>query len=101
MTMRLVGLTLAAMLAGCEGGTAAKDAAQAACVRQPGAPAVPTMAFQDYLATRPTPDEFRARFSEITLVMPGDAATRDLRLDCSRFFGNTGEDGHVVSGRFG
>jgi len=95
-------LAMAMTLAGCDRGPAAAGGAQgAACAVQPGAPAVPTMAFRDFLATRPTPEEFRARHPGITLVMPGDITTRELRLDCSRFFADTDIEGRVVGGRFG
>jgi hypothetical protein len=99
---RFMILAVAAMLAGCDGVAASAGATQdAGCAAQPGVPAVPTMAFRDFLATRPTPAEFRARYPHMTLVMPGDITTRELRLDCSRFFADTDIDGRVVAGRFG
>lgn len=99
---RILVLAIAAMaLAGCTRDAGAGSTATRACVAQPGAPAVPTAAFRDYLATRPTDAEFRARYPNITLVMPGDIATRELRLDCSRFFADVGIDGRIVGGRFG
>jgi hypothetical protein len=105
MTMRLAVLAIMIALAGCDRGSANPGAApattEAACVRQPGMPAAPSAAFRDFLATRPTAQAFRARYGGITLVMPGDIATRELRLDCSRFFADTDNDGHVAGGRFG
>lgn len=102
MMTRIVVLAIAVALAGCDRPPAAAGAGQgAACMTQPGAPGVPTVAFRDYLATRPTQADFRARHPGITLVMPGDIATRELRLDCSRFFADTDIEGRIVGGRFG
>ncbi len=99
--LRLLALAAAAALAACDDLAATADPAREACVRQAGSAGVPTMAFRDVLATKPTPAEFRARFPDITLVMPTDVATRELRLDCSRFFADPDDAGHVVAGRFG
>jgi hypothetical protein len=102
MTMRSILLATTVMLAACNRDVAAGSAAEGACVRQPsGMPATPSASFRDFLATRPTPAAFRAHYTDITLVMPGDIATRELRFDCSRFFADTDNDGHVVGGRFG
>ena len=94
-------LAVAMTAAGCDGGGPATGSAPAACALQPGAPAVPTMVFRDFLGARPTPAEFRDHYPGIALVMPGDVATREVRLDCSRFFADTGDDGHIIGGRFG
>ena len=100
---RFAALGLIAMLAGCDAVPALTGTTQdaAACAAQPGVPAVPTMGLRDFLATRPTPDEFRARYPHTTLVLPGDITTREMRYDCSRFFADTDIDGRVVGGRFG
>ncbi len=90
----------AVMLAGCDSG-GARDPAQVACMPLPGGAAVPTMAFRDFLATRPRPAEIRARYGEIAQVVPDDRATRAPRVDCSRFFTDVDVDGKVIDGRFG
>lgn len=87
----------------------------AACspAAQPGpAPAVPTLeapvrtqitdvdAFNAFVATRPTPDALRQRYPGLTVVLPGDISTRELRSDNSRFFAELDAEGRVTGGRF-
>lgn len=57
-------------------------------------------AFEAFMATRPTPAQFRARYPQVTLILPGDAATQELRRDRSRFFAHLNPDGRIIGGRF-
>jgi len=99
---RLVILAAALVLASCDsaqGGGAGSG--PAACVPQAGMPATPSPSFRAFLGTRPTPADFRARYADMALIMPGDITTREMRYDCSRFFADTDIDGRIVGGRFG
>jgi len=57
-------------------------------------------AFDAYVATRPTPVEFRSRYSCLTLVLPGDMTTRELRMDNSRYFADLDAHGRIQGGSF-
>ena len=48
----------------------------------------------------PTPEEFRTVYPDITLVLPGDIATKELRMNNSRFFAELDERERIVGGRF-
>lgn len=77
----------------------------------PAAPAetqpVPTAAnaddvqdFDAYIAGKPTPEQFRARYPGVTLVLPGDIATREFRSDRSRYFAELDEQQRISGGKF-
>ena len=78
----------------------------------PVAPAVPTVdapartqvtdvdAFNAFVATHPTPEGLRQRYPGLTVVMPGDISTRELRSDNSRFFAEIDAQGRVAGGTF-
>ena len=57
-------------------------------------------AFDRFIATRPTPAEFRQRYPDLKLVLPGEMATKELRLDRSRYFAELDADGRIQGGRF-
>ena len=57
-------------------------------------------AFDRFIATRPGPFEFRRLYPDVTLVLPQDIATRELRNDNSRFFAQVDAEGKIVSGEF-
>lgn len=57
-------------------------------------------AFERFIATRPTPAQFRARYPDVQLVMPGDITTKEMRLNNSRYFAELDADGRIVGGRF-
>ncbi|HSW13291.1 MAG TPA: hypothetical protein VLI06_10665 [Solimonas sp.] len=57
-------------------------------------------AFERYIATRPTPAQFRAHYPDVLLVLPGDMATKELRMDHSRYFAQLDADGRITGGRF-
>lgn len=60
---------------------------------------VPT--FREFIAEyEPTPDQLRQVYPDITLVLPGDIATKELRMNNSRFFAELDEQGRIVDGRF-
>lgn len=56
--------------------------------------------FAKFLAGKPTPVEFRAAYSCVALVMPGDIATTEMRTDDSRYFAELDAHGRIVGGRF-
>lgn len=57
-------------------------------------------AFNAFIATHPTADQFRAAYPDVTLVLPGDVSTRELRTDNSRYFAEVGTDGRITGGKF-
>lgn len=57
-------------------------------------------AFERYLATRPTPAQFAARYPDVVLVLPGQATTKELRLNRSRYFAQLDAEGRISGGRF-
>ena len=57
-------------------------------------------AFDRFIAAHPTPDEFRARYPKVLLVLPGDISTRELRMDRSRYFAELDEQQRITGGKF-
>lgn len=57
-------------------------------------------AFDAFIATHPTPQALRDRYPGLVVVMPGDIATRELRMDNSRYFVELDAQGRVTGGRF-
>lgn len=57
-------------------------------------------AFERYLATGPTPAQFASRYPDVLLVLPGQAATKELRLNRSRYFASLDSEGRITGGRF-
>lgn len=56
--------------------------------------------FEQFIAGKPTPQDFRARYPNVTLVLPGDIATRELRMDRSRYFAELDEQQRISGGKF-
>lgn len=57
--------------------------------------------FNDFIREhQPTPSEFRAVYPDVTLVLPGQIATKELRMNNSRFFARLDDDGRITDGRF-
>jgi len=56
--------------------------------------------FEHFIAGHPTPDEFRARYPKVQLVMPGDITTRELRMDRTRYFAELDQQQRIIGGRF-
>ncbi|WP_133882746.1 hypothetical protein [Panacagrimonas perspica] len=57
-------------------------------------------AFNAFVATRPTPEVLRQRYPGLTVVLPGDISTRELRSDNSRFFAEIDAESRITGGRF-
>lgn len=95
MTPRLAAALLAAaLLSACQtGAPAAPPADQAEA-------AFDAAKFDAFIATKPTPDQFRATWPGILLVMPDDIATMEYRTDHSRYFAELDAQGRIVGGGF-
>lgn len=57
-------------------------------------------AFERFIETRPTPEEFREVYPDVVLVLPGDIATQEMRTDNSRFFAELDGEGQIRGGEF-
>lgn len=58
-------------------------------------------AFDAFIASHPTPEQFRTRYPDVQLVLPGTMTTMDFRTNNSRYYAELSEDGHITGGRFG
>lgn len=56
--------------------------------------------FRHFIDTRPDPAEFRLRYPDVQLVLPGEIATMDFRADRSRFHAMVDEGGRISGGEF-
>lgn len=56
--------------------------------------------FDAFIATRPTPAQFRAAYPDVLLVLPGDVSTREMRSNNSRYFGEVDASGRLTGGKF-
>lgn len=56
--------------------------------------------FERFVATRPTPAQFRSRYPDVVLVLPGDIATKEYRTDNSRYFAELDQEGRITGGKF-
>lgn len=57
-------------------------------------------AFEVYLAGKPTPAQFKAHYPDVTLVLPGQIATKEFRMNHSRYFAELDAEGRIVGGKF-
>jgi hypothetical protein len=57
-------------------------------------------AFDRFIAGKPTPEQFRKRYPDVKLVLPGEIATREFRMDRSRYFAELDADGRISGGKF-
>jgi hypothetical protein len=57
-------------------------------------------AFEQFIATQPTPDQFKRRYPDVVLVLPGQMATKELRLNRSRYFAEVDAQGRIRGGKF-
>lgn len=57
-------------------------------------------AFDSFIATTPTPEQFKARYPDVTLVLPGSIATKELRMNNSRYFAQVDAEGRITGGKF-
>lgn len=56
--------------------------------------------FEKFIATQPTPAQFRARYPDVTLVLPGSIATKEMRMNHSRYFAQLDAEGRITGGQF-
>lgn len=82
-------------------------AALVACQTSPTSPSRPVSgfvvdikAFDAFIATRPTPAQFRARYPDVTLVTPDMMSTREMRQNNSRYFPKLDAEGRISGGSF-
>ncbi|QWT19574.1 hypothetical protein KPL74_17730 [Bacillus sp. NP157] len=59
-----------------------------------------TKAFDAFIATHPTADQFHAAYPDVTLVTPDMMTTREMRMNNSRYFPQLDGDGRIVGGKF-
>lgn len=57
-------------------------------------------AFEQYIATLPTPVAFKMKYPDVTLIMPGQMATKELRGNNSRYFATLDDRGRITGGKF-
>lgn len=58
------------------------------------------VAFEGFMLRKPTPAQFKAKYPDVRLVLPGQIATKEFRLDHSRYFAQLDAQGRIVSGKF-
>ncbi|WP_240147840.1 hypothetical protein [Luteibacter yeojuensis] len=82
-------------------------AAVSACQTTPVAPPKPVAgfvtdmkAFDAFIATRPTPEQFHAAYPDVMLVTPDMITTREMRQNNSRYFPKMDAEGRIVGGSF-
>ena len=56
--------------------------------------------FEQFIATGPTPEQFRVRYPDVTLVLPGSIASKELRSNRSRYFAVVDGAGRITGGKF-
>ena len=57
-------------------------------------------AFARFITGKPTPEQFRAAYPHVVLVLPGQIATREFRMTNSRYFAELDGDGRISGGKF-
>lgn len=57
-------------------------------------------AFEAFIATTPTPDQFKARYPDVTLALPGSINSKELRMNKSRYFATLDAEGRITGGQF-
>lgn len=57
-------------------------------------------AFAAFIATTPTPTDFRTVYPDVHLVVPGDITTQEYRTNNSRFYAELDAEGRVIAGEF-
>lgn len=57
-------------------------------------------AFDAFIATHPTPDQFKTAYPDVLLVLPGTIATREMRSNNSRYFAELDANGRITGGKF-
>lgn len=56
--------------------------------------------FDAFIATTPTPEQFKARYPDVTLALPGSINTKEMRMNNSRYFAQLDAQGRITGGRF-
>lgn len=56
--------------------------------------------FDAFIATQPTPEQFKARYPDVTLALPGSMNTKELRMNNSRYFAQLDAQGRITGGKF-
>jgi hypothetical protein len=56
--------------------------------------------FDRFIGTHPTPDQFRAAYPDVLLVMPGTITTLEFRSNNSRYYPELDKDGRIIGGHF-
>jgi hypothetical protein len=56
--------------------------------------------FDRFVASQPTPDAFRGHYPDVTLVLPGEMASKELRRNRSRYFAELDAGGRITGGSF-
>jgi hypothetical protein len=82
-------------------------AALVACQTAPAHPPKPVAgfvtdmrAFDAFIATKPTPEQFHAAYPDVTLVTPDMMSTREMRQNNSRYFPKLDAEGRITGGTF-
>jgi len=82
-------------------------AAVSACQTAPAAPPKPVagfvtdmQAFNAFIATRPTAEQFHAAYPDVLLVTPDMMTTREIRQNNSRYFPKLDAENRIVGGQF-
>ena len=58
-------------------------------------------AFDAFIATHPTTEQFHTVYPDVQLVMPGTVTTMEFRNNNSRYFPELDKDGRITGGHFG
>jgi hypothetical protein len=88
----ILGLAVAgASLSGCQG---------SASTRPVSGFVTDTTAFDAFIATHPTAEQFKAMYPDVMLVMPDTMTTREMRQNNSRYFPEFDKNGRITGGKF-
>ena len=91
--LRVVALCAAAALGACHHATMSDPDPVAGHVTD-------MVAFNTFIATHPTPERFRRAYPDVVLILPGQIATREFRMNNSRYFAELDKDGRITGGKF-
>ncbi|WP_028081169.1 hypothetical protein [Solimonas soli] len=56
--------------------------------------------FKAFVARHPTAEQFRKAYPDVTLILPGQMATREFRMNNSRYFAELDGEGRITGGKF-
>lgn len=86
-------LAVAVALGGCQASTPTTPAPVHGFV-------IDMKAFDAFIATHPTPDQFRAAYPDVQLMLPGTVSTMEYRTNNSRYYAELDKDGRITGGHF-